>query len=415
MARATVAVGPYRLVLNSSLYVVDTRTEHLLWSTLSDVFVETAVAHDEVTGASGCESIHRHDKHTCASLGVASVGTLPDGSVSLSGGFGAPCKALGWDLTFSLADEEETALRFSLALNSSATAYDRLALKYARLADERFFGFGQQYTYLNAAGAVIPIFAREGGIGRGLEPITYALNAFRRQAGGTDRTTYSATPHYITSALRSFHLTNTEPAEFDLTTAQTVRVEVSATAMHGRMLGDSSPLNLLRRVTAFTGRMGPLPDWSHAGVIVGIQGGTGRVAQMSQRMVDAGVRLSGVWLQDWGGVTKQTILGFPSTRLQWNWRLDTSLYSNWAGKHGLLTNLSKDGVKVYSPTHSGSDSGPHPGPHPRPHPGPHPRPHPGPHPGPGLRPSPITHHPSPITHHPSPITPTPSPFTRQGD
>ena len=43
-----------------------------------------------------------------------------------------------------------------------------------------------------------------------------------------------------------------------------------------------------------------------------------RVAKLASRLLGAGVRLSGVWLQDWMG-KRQTALG---DRLWWNWILD---------------------------------------------------------------------------------------------
>ena len=294
-------IGPYHISLNASLSVTDTRRSTLLWSTLGTEFIQTAVSHlqignerpppesascgalclrlrrlaefparptmqvshDSVVGASGCWYIKRDDKSVCVSSGVSSARLSQDGSLTLTGAFAKPCKQLGWTLAFYLADADATALGFSLALNRSdaTSAYDRVSLLYSRADGERYFGFGQQYTYLDAAGSLVPIFAREGGIGRGLEPITAALNAFRRECGGDERTTYSATPHYVTSHLRSLHLTSTEPAEFDLRTSGAVRVEVSATTMHGRMLTATSPLALLSAATAFMGRMKPLPAW----------------------------------------------------------------------------------------------------------------------------------------------------------
>jgi len=60
-------------------------------------------------------------------------------------------------------------------------------------------------------------------------------------------------------------------------------------------------------------------------------------------MLRANVSLSGVWLQDWGGVYAQTILGMEQIRLKWNWRLDTALYPRW---DELVANLSDSGVRV---------------------------------------------------------------------
>lgn len=263
------AVGPFRVAVNASvgssapISVTDSRTSQLLWSSANGSFVEAAVAHDKIVGQSGCWKIENHDRDSCGTdpSRALSARVTQDGSVVVAGAFDSPCAGLGWEMRFSLANAAATALSFSLALNASAPQ-DRLALSYTRYDGERFFGFGQQYTYVDAAGSLVPILAREGGIGRGLEPITSALNAFSRQWGGDERTTYSAVPHYITSSLRSLHLTNTEPCTFDLRHARTVRIEVAATSMRGRILGAASPLALLERTSAFTGRQPPLPAWS---------------------------------------------------------------------------------------------------------------------------------------------------------
>ena len=55
--------------------------------------------------------------------------------------------------------EPGTALAFELSLNVSAppSGYNRLLLSYAREAGERFYGFGMQYSSLDAAGSLVPI------------------------------------------------------------------------------------------------------------------------------------------------------------------------------------------------------------------------------------------------------------------
>ncbi len=70
--------------------------------------------------------------------------------------------------------------RASMAENSY---YNSLRLVYGSQEDEKFYGFGAQYSRLNMKGQRLPLFLSEQGVGRGLEPITVILDAFSRNAG----------------------------------------------------------------------------------------------------------------------------------------------------------------------------------------------------------------------------------------
>lgn len=341
-------IGPYKISYDErSLLVADTRlTSKIALIEARQPFVHAAQSADQITGSSGSWVIHRHDKDVCHGLAAEITQHLTDGPVNVSGPFAKPCVGLRWSLIFSREDDDR-ALNFNLSFHNASSGtsrHDRLLFSYTRAADERFYGFGQQYTHFDAAGSLVPILAREGGIGRGLEPISAFLNAGGREAGGDERTTYSATPHYITSSLRSLHLTNTEPCWFDLRRRGAVEVSIMAVRMLGRLLGAPSALALVEQCTHFTGRMTPLPEWAHAGgVVVGIQGGTARVATLTDRLMEAGVPLAGVWLQDWAGALEQDVLGMREMRLRWNWRLDEVLYDGWPS---LVANLSSRGVRI---------------------------------------------------------------------
>mgnify|MGYP002775020628 CR=1 FL=1 len=53
---------------------------------------------------------------------------------------------------------------------------NRVVITYAAEEDERFFGFGEQFSYLNLKGRRVPIMVQEQGLGRGDQPITAAVN-----------------------------------------------------------------------------------------------------------------------------------------------------------------------------------------------------------------------------------------------
>ena len=68
------------------------------------------------------------------------------------------------DVGFRVVDSHQ--LRFELETNSRQ---NRLTLDHS--ADDcRVFGFGEQFTRLNLAGARVPVLSQEPGIGRGVNP-----------------------------------------------------------------------------------------------------------------------------------------------------------------------------------------------------------------------------------------------------
>ena len=84
-------------------------------------------------------------------------------------------------------------------------------------------------------------------------------------------------------------------------------------------------MDLLESYTSFAGRMTPLPDWSHNGAILGLQGGTKRVIDTLNQVNETIGNLddvAGVWLQDWSG--QKNITGpndLPRIGLWWNWEV----------------------------------------------------------------------------------------------
>lgn len=58
----------------------------------------------------------------------------------------------------------------------TALEFNRVCLTYASERNERFFGFGEQFSHMDFKGKRVPIFVQEQGIGRGDQPITFAAN-----------------------------------------------------------------------------------------------------------------------------------------------------------------------------------------------------------------------------------------------
>ena len=159
----------------------------------------------------------------------------------------------------------------------------------------------------------------------------------------------------MTSDLTSFILDTYEYSEFDFRDDDVSTIHVYADQMKALMSHRPTLPELLGNITQYTGRMNPLPDWSHKGAVIGIQGGavkfdknnqpTGgqyRIQQAVSQLNEMGAPLSAVWIQDWVGKRTNLIGSF----LWWDWQVDRSSYPDW---ESMIASLEqKYGVKTLS-------------------------------------------------------------------
>ena len=224
--------------------------------------------------------------------------------------------------------------------SSSSNYYNRLWLRYGSEKDEAFFGFGQHYSRWNLKGDVVPVVISEQGVGRGLQPLTFILNTFVHGVGSAWHTTYVAKPMYMTSHGRALSLKGPKVSFFDLTLPDVVTAEYwSCKSVRGILYSAASPLETITLFTSETGRMQPLPDWTQEGVIVGLEGGSDEVENITATLLKYEVPLVGVWLQDWVGTRHD----WDGTRLIWNWEVNRQYYPRW---DSYREGLKEGGVKV---------------------------------------------------------------------
>eukprot|EP00941_MAST-03F_sp_MAST-3F-sp1_P006212 g6212.t1 len=252
-----------------------------------------------------------------------------------------------------------------LSFNASVIEVDesggmpwRLRLTYASEKGERAFGFGMQYTRMELTGAKIPIFTREKGTGRGLEPITFLDNLATPGEGGSWDFSYSNVPFYFTNRARAFRLNTFYPSTFDLsklppygphylTKEENVPVFVTVNTtlpIEGSIFYGQNPLDIISEYTNLVGRMKPLPEWFHSGAIVGVENGTEHVESAVNMLMKLNETsrppIAAAWIQDWTGSRR-----FPDrTGLWWNWELDSE--SEYAGWNDMLRNFSRNGIRV---------------------------------------------------------------------
>jgi alpha-glucosidase len=326
----------------------------LLWESIPELAFVGAAQGDanirEFGSPEGSFDIQDHILRECDQQSLDSA--KPEGAKLVLRGTlsGKGCMA-GYRLTFAPVSANQ--LQFSLQLDGpGAQELNRLYLRYRSSADEHFFGFGQQLTYLDQKGHVIPMLVQEHGVGRGLPVVTQIVDWTHRGGGGNPYATGAPAPQYITTKLQSLFLENKEYGVFDLRYADRVEIKLFANTMTGRILYGKTPLDLIEEYTSYSGRMRVLPDWVHQGVIVGVQGGTQSVQQKLAQLDRAGVPLAALWIQDWSG-RRVTPAG---SQLWWNWRLDESFYPGWAD---LVASLARRNARmmIYLSTFLSNTSG----------------------------------------------------------
>ncbi|MDE4980503.1 alpha-glucosidase, partial [Francisella tularensis subsp. holarctica] len=62
---------------------------------------------------------------------------------------------------------------------------------------------------------------------------------------------------------------------------------------------DYSYISLLEKLTDFFCRQPNLQEWVYNGLIVGLQNGTKIVLEKTNKIINKGVKVAGIWAQDW--------------------------------------------------------------------------------------------------------------------
>ncbi len=329
----TLAVSTTRVLGHGALHVDLTRGVAIsvdgvrLW-TSPGAFLAAAHATLEWRDIAGHFTARRTLERTFTNQEVRAAFVVGD-AVRLEGTLSGAGGVLQWVASLR-------ALQGRLALDVDVPGADLVMLRGALEAGEGVHGLGEQFAPFDLTGQVVPIVAREQGVGRGLQPLT-TLAELTNGAGGSQTATYAPLPSLVTDGLRGFELGHDEVAQADLRAG---RIELTTWARTLRLEARSAP-DVPALLASRTDRMAALPSWTAKGGILGVQGGTDAVRRKLGVLLDHphGAPLAGVWVQDWVG-RRTTDFG---DRLWWHWELDEERYQ---GFDGLVADLSARGVRM---------------------------------------------------------------------
>ncbi|MBD3253736.1 MAG: alpha-glucosidase [Candidatus Lokiarchaeota archaeon] len=204
---------------------------------------------------------------------------------------------------------------------------NRFWISFQAFPSEAIYGCGEQYSELNLRGKKVPLWVEEQGIGRGTPPIT-----------GDWYTTYFPQPTFISSSNYYCHFEASSYAVFDFTNEFSHDFyiwQIPEKIVIGKF---NSTLNVVSNLSEYLGRQPKLPDWVYDGVWLGIQGGPDVVDRKVNICREKGVKVSGVWCQDWQGIRmKET-----GKRLFWDWIYDNKIYPDLPE---FIKELKRKGIK----------------------------------------------------------------------
>jgi len=235
---------------------------------------------------------------------------------------------------------EEGLLSFDIRINVSyprslrvQSSRSRMYFIYSRGAGESFFGFGTQLSHVNFKQCVLPIVVRDKGFGRGLQPLTFLMNRFARETGGSWQHVHTAIPEYTTTFGRGFALHHSGLSVFDLSKRDRVSVEIAfsggkhgaddvhASASFHAQRKDSKEKWIQRIHDSIA-----LPEWAmHGTLIVDVGGGSTAVLKQLRALSSNGIAVKGITIRDWAGLIRTDFGDVPNL----NWVVDENRYPNW--------------------------------------------------------------------------------------
>ncbi len=235
----------------------------------------------------------------------------------------------GADLTMQILLDGDCAV---LSFPYAAPSINRLWLRIRADKDEACWGCGEQMSYFNLRGRHFPLWTSEPGVGRDKTTYVTWRSDVENKAGGDYYNSNFPQPTFVSSRHYYLHADCTAYADYDFRHPDFHELQFWAVPKSIRLEAADSFPELLKKESAFFGRQPELPDWIYNGLIIGVQGGNERSFGLLEKTLAHGIKVSGVWCQDWCG---KRVTSFGK-RLQWDWHYHPDMYPDLPAKIAAL-------------------------------------------------------------------------------
>ncbi|OAT28376.1 alpha-glucosyltransferase [Buttiauxella brennerae ATCC 51605] len=236
----------------------------------------------------------------------------------------------GWSVRFTRGDTVNATLhigidaegRLELKLKNDSASHNRIWLRLAAKPEDHIYGCGEQFSYFDLRGKPFPLWTSEQGVGRNKQTYVTWQADCKENAGGDYYWTFFPQPTFVSTQKYYCHVENSCYMNFDFSAPDFHELAIWQDQVVLRFECADSYIQLLEKLTGLLGRQPEMPDWIYDGVTLGVQGGTEVCQQKLDVMRKGGVKVNGIWAQDWSGI-RMTSFG---KRVMWNWRWNGDLY-----------------------------------------------------------------------------------------
>lgn len=212
--------------------------------------------------------------------------------------------------------------KVSVDFQSLDAKVNRFWLHIPAEKEEACYGCGEQFSYFNLRGRNYPLWSSEPGVGRDKKTyLTWECDC-ADNTGGDYYHTYFPETTFVSSRHYYFHAETTAYADFDFRNENYHELQFWEVPQRVIIERAETFPELMTKLTDLLGRAPQMPDWVYDGIIIGVQGGTERSFHLADRSVTNGIKVCGIWCQDWEG---KRVTSFGK-RLQWDWKWDEKMY-----------------------------------------------------------------------------------------
>lgn len=201
-------------------------------------------------------------------------------------------------------------------------ARNRFWLRLVNEPGEHVWGGGEQFSHFSLAGRRFPMWTQEPGVGRDMTTRMALIAENDAKAGAHEAATYYPQPTFISSRHYALHIDSPAYSVLDFTSPMFHEIEVWDDDFRLELYAGDSLEDLVKQLAARFGHGGHIPEWVYRGAILGLKRGTQRNFEILEQAINAGVRVSGMWSEDWCGL-RHTSFG---ARLFWDWQWNEKRY-----------------------------------------------------------------------------------------
>lgn len=217
--------------------------------------------------------------------------------------------------------------------------YNRIWFRIVAHENEHVYGCGEQYSYFDLRGKKVPLLVSEQGVGRNRKDFLTFIADFAYDAGGDWYSTYFPQPLFVSSRKYFCSVDGSSYMTFDFSKKDFFELMIWQLPATLYLSSSDSWEGLLYTMTELLGRQPTPPEWIYDGIVLGIQGGTDIVLKKLDRVTSKGLKVAGIWIQDWEG-RRVTTFG---KQLFWNWSYSEQLYPDLPKT---IEKLKEEGIKV---------------------------------------------------------------------